>query len=208
MKTNVVDEVLLRIIQRSVHLSDLFSHYGQVIGLSMLSRESSKPHLEQLARFKHFIGCEAVKLGEHSQWLTIQRRRTFSDISAGAVARCQDANSGEKSQPMPQAGSADSQALRQFTFWWQPITGFEGALADHIPNLNDDLFGHQAILFWSDHLEPAEFNGTVVVSAHFFSARWPRLREALRLAITRVRIVIESLRCIIILWDKFAAPRC
>ena len=69
---------------------------------------------------------------------------------------------------MPETGPADSQALRQFTFWRQTIAGFEAALADHIANLNDDLFGHQTILFWSDHPEATELNGTVVVSAHFF----------------------------------------
>src|SRR4051812_19794789 len=100
MKANVMDQILLWIVQRGVHLRDFLSQRCQMFWLRVLRSQAGQSYFEQLPRLEHFVRCELMKVGKNAQGLTVERGRTFSDISARTVARAEHPDGAKKAQPM------------------------------------------------------------------------------------------------------------
>src|SRR4030095_16934135 len=114
MKTNIVYQKLLRIVQSSKHLSDLIRHDGEMLRRRTFGRYSGSPNFKDGASFKHIVETETMQFSEQSQRLAIKRRGSIEDKRSGTLSRLQNSHRSHSTQSRTQRRPTYSQLLCQF----------------------------------------------------------------------------------------------
>jgi hypothetical protein len=145
VKAYVVNEVLMRIGERGVHLRNLLSQLSNMLVSSSLRGQGSYVGLKNEPRLEHLPGEEAVQGSEHGKRARIKCRRARGDEGAGSVAAFEDAHRGEEADAGAEAGAADLELAGEFAFGGETVAGVDLAAADKRANVLDDLHGELAM---------------------------------------------------------------
>ena len=136
------------IVERGVHLGDLFGEFGDVLVGGALGGERGDVGFEDQAGLKHLPGQEAVERAEDGERAGVERGRAAGDEGAGAVAALEHAHGGEEADAGAQAGAADLQLAGEFALGRQAVAGVELSAGDEGANVVDDLHGELAVAAW------------------------------------------------------------
>ncbi len=145
MEADVVNEVLLRIRERGVHLGDLFGELGDVLVGCALGGKGGNVGFDDETCLEHLPGQEAVKDAEDGEGAGVERWRTSGDEGSGAVAALEDSHGGEEADAGAKAGATDLELAGEFSFGWETVARVDLAFADEGANVLDDLHGELAV---------------------------------------------------------------
>ncbi len=145
VEADVVDEVLLRIAERGVHLGDLFGELGDVLVGGAFGGQGGDVGLDDEARLEHLPGQEAVQRAEDGERAGVERGRAGGDEGSGAVAALEHAHGGEEADAGAEGGAADLQLAGEFAFGRKPVAGVHLAGGDQAADVLDDLQGELAV---------------------------------------------------------------
>ena len=145
VEAHVVDEVLVRVAERGVHLGDLFGEFGDVLVGGALGGERGDGGFDDEAGLEHLPGQEAVQRAEDGERTGVERGRAGGDEGAGAVAALEHAHGGEEADAGAQGGAADLEFAGEFALGREAVAGVELAAGDEGAHVVDDLQGELAV---------------------------------------------------------------
>ena len=140
-----MDQVLLRVVKRGVHLGDLLGQLGNVLVGGALGGQGGYVGLEDQAGLEHLPGKEAVQCAKDRERAGIKRGRAAGDEGAGAMAALEDAHGGEEADAGAEAGAADLELAGEFALRRKAVAGVNLTAADEGANVLDDLHGELAV---------------------------------------------------------------
>jgi hypothetical protein len=141
MKPNVMNEVLVRIGERGIHLRNLFRKFSDMFICSAFRRKSSHIGLKHQARLKHLPRKESMESAKDRKGAGIERRRTRGHERPCAMAAFEDAHRRKKTDAGAEARAADFELAGKLALGRETVSRFDLAAADESADMLDDLHG-------------------------------------------------------------------
>ena len=141
MKSNVVDEIGLRLTQIREHPRHFLCHRREGVGESPFRSKTGGADFENLARFENLLAREAVQSREKTERSGAEARRAGGDEGAGALTRLGHAHGGEGVKPCTNSRPANAQLERELALGGEPVAGPQLTALDQRRNVPHDVVG-------------------------------------------------------------------